>query len=170
MSRAERAERATPAQISSILRERVYGTIACLSTLLVLTRHVTDGGGPWSAVADVLIATGGLWAASLFADYLAHLAAHGTGPEGHERLMALRSSGQILQASAVPVLLLVGSALGWPPFHTALWTAVWVLVASMGLFALLAVRRTTLPWWKRILLVVALVALGGLVVGLKSIH
>lgn len=109
-------------------------------------------------------------AASLFADYTAHLAAHGDGPRGHDRLVALRSSGQILQASAVPVLLLVGSALGWPSFRTALWAAVRVLVATMGLVALLAVRRTTLPWWKRVLLVVALVALGGVVVGLKAIH
>ncbi|NMO90961.1 hypothetical protein [Actinomycetospora sp. TBRC 11914] len=51
----------------------------------------------------------------------------------------------------------------------ATWLGIWVLVASMGLIALLAVRRAGLPWWKGLLLILALVVLALLVVGVKTL-
>jgi hypothetical protein len=160
---------AAPEQVAAVLRERIYGAIACLSTLLVLVRHGEADSTPWVAFVDVAVATGGLWAASLLADYVAHLAAHGTGPSRQEAGHAFRASGQILQASAVPLVLLVIAALGGMRFGAALRAGVWTLVVSLGLFALLAVRRTTLPTWKRVLLVLALVGLGALVVAIKTL-
>ena len=51
-----------------------------------------------------------------------------------------------------------------------MWVSAGLLVAEMGLFALLAVRRTRLPWWKQLLLMAGLVALGLVVIGLKTAH
>ena len=54
-------------------------------------------------------------------------------------------------------------------FERALRAGVWVSVISLGLFALLAVRRTSLRWWQRAVAVAALLALGVLVVLLKTL-
>ena len=45
----------------------------------------------------------------------------------------------------------------------------WMLVAELGVIALLAVRRTQLPWWQQVLTVGALVGVGVLVVGIKTL-
>jgi hypothetical protein len=157
---------ADPAVIAAALRERIYGSIACLSTLLIITAYpMVD---PWVDAVDVLIASGGLWAASVLSEYLAHIGAHHHTPGGRELRHMFWVSGQIMGASVVPLLLLVLAGLTVLPPHAAVWTAVWILVGEMGLFALFAVRRTTLPWWGRVLLIVSLVALGLLVVLLKT--
>ncbi|MGD9526137.1 hypothetical protein [Pseudonocardia sp.] len=158
-----------PEATAAVLRERIYGGIACLSTLLVLARHVEDVESAWTAFADVAIATGALYAASLLADYVAHVAAHGQGPRGADAVAALRASGQILQASAVPLLLLALAGVGIIGTAGALRAGVWVSVVTLGLFALLAARRTMLPWWQRAVLVAALLGLGALVVALKTL-
>jgi len=44
-----------------------------------------------------------------------------------------------------------------------------VLVAELGVIALLAVRRTRLPWWQQALAVALLVGVGVLVLGIKII-
>jgi len=51
----------------------------------------------------------------------------------------------------------------------ALRAGIWTSIISLGLFALLAVRRTALTWSQRTLVVVALVGLGALVVLLKTL-
>lgn len=165
VQRQAEAER-TPQYVAAVLRERIYGGIACLSTLLVLVRHLDGDTTAWTAFIDVAVASGSLWAASMFADYVAHLAAHGKVAPG-EAARSLRASAQILEASLVPLILLIVAGTGGMPLHTALYAGAWTSVITLGLFALLAARRTPLPWWKRAFLVAALVALGALVVGVK---
>ena len=160
---------AAPEQVAAVLRERIYGGIACLSTLLVLVRHGEADTTAWTAMVDVAVAAGGLWAASLLAEYVAHLAVHGRGPRGPEAVGALRASAQILEASAVPLLLLLLAGIGVMPLGVALWAGVWTSVLALGVFALLAARRTALPGWKQAVLVVALLVLGALVVGVKTL-
>jgi hypothetical protein len=154
--------------MATVLRERIYGGVACLSTLLVLISHLDAHATAWAALIDVAAAAGSLWAASLFADYVSHVAAHGKAAPG-EAARALRASGQILEASAVPLILLVLAGAGAIPLDTALYVGVWASVGALGLFALLAARRTQLPWWRRALLVAALVALGALVVAVRTL-
>lgn len=158
-----------PEQVAAVLRERIYGGINCLSTLLVLVRHPDDGSTPWGTLLDVAVTTGGLWAASLLADYVAHLAAHGQKPTGAEVVEILRASGQILQGSFLPLVLLVLAGLGVLGLPVALRAGVVVLVVELGLFALLAARRTGLSWWQRAVIVAALTGLGALVVLLKTV-
>ena len=158
-----------PENVAALLRERIYGGIACLSTLLLLLRYPEEEQSAWPVVLDVVVATGSLWAASLLADLVAHLAAHGVAPRGAEAGRMFRTSGQILEAAVVPLVLLVLAGLGVLRLEGALRAGVWASVITLGLFALLAARRTKLAWWKRLLIVAALIGLGALVVLLKTL-
>jgi hypothetical protein len=80
-----------------------------------------------------------------------------------------RTSGQILEAAVIPLVLLVLAGLGVLRVEAALRAGVWVSVITLGLFALLAARRTKLAGWKRLLIVAALIGLGALVVLLKTL-
>ncbi|MET3806385.1 hypothetical protein ABIB25_003400 [Nakamurella sp. UYEF19] len=153
---------------ASALRERIYGSISCLSTLLVITGN-QELDHPWEKLVDVLVATGGLWAASVLAEFVAHIGAHQSMPGIKSVRHMFWVSGQIMAASALPLLFLVLSGLGLLTVHTAVWLGVWVLVAEMGVFAFLAVRSASLRWWATTLLVVAIMLLGVLVVFLKTL-
>lgn len=160
--------RLSPDHVAAVLRERVYGGVACLSTVLVLARH-PETATAWSAVADVAVATGGLWAASVFADYVSHLAGHGREMRRGEAAAMFVASGQILQAAGLPLLLLVLAGVEVLSLPVALDAGIVVSVVELGLFALLAVRRVDIAWWKRLALVAAITGLGALVVLLKTV-
>jgi hypothetical protein len=155
--------------VVSLLRERLYGAISCLATLAVLARYTTEDTSAWARMLDVAVATGGLWAASLLADWVAHLGVYRTSPRGRDLRRMLQSSGQILEAAFLPLVVLAVSGLGGLNTYTATWIASWVLVAELGIIALLAVRRTRLPWWQQALAVALLVGVGVLVLGIKII-
>jgi hypothetical protein len=151
------------------LRERLYGAISGLATLAVLARYTSADTNAWTRVLDVAVATGGLWAASLLADWAAHLGVHRHAPIGQTVLRMLRSSGQILEAALIPLLVLVVSGIGWLPTDTAMWIAMWVLVAELGIIAFLAVRRAHLHWWQKVFVATALAGVGALVVAVKML-
>ena len=155
--------------VVSLLRERLYGAISCLATLAVLARYTTAATSAWARMLDVVVATGGLWAASLLADWVAHLGVYRTSPRGQDLRRMLQSSGQILEAAFLPLVVLAVAGLGGLNTYTATWIASWVLVAELGVIALLAVRRTRLPWWQQALAVALLVGVGVLVLGIKII-
>jgi hypothetical protein len=153
--------------VVSLLRERLYGAISCLATLAVLARYTTEDTSAWARILDVAVATGGLWAASLLADWVAHLGVYSAAPRGRVALRILQSSGQIVEAAFLPIVILAVAGLGLLRTYTATWIAMWTLVAELGVIALLAVRRTQLPWWQQALTVAGLVGVGVLVVGVK---
>jgi hypothetical protein len=153
--------------VVSLLRERLYGAISCLATLAVLARYTTEDTNAWARILDVAVATGGLWAASLLADWVAHLGVYGATPRGRDALRILQSSGQILEAALLPVVIIAVAGFGVLSTYTATWIAMWVLVAELGLIAFLAVRRTQLPWWYQFFAVAGLVGVGFLVLGIK---
>ena len=155
--------------VVALLRERLYGAISCLATLAVLSRYTDEETSAWARVLDVAVTMGGLWAASLLADWVAHLGVYRRAPRGHAALRMLQASHQILQAAFLPLLVLVAAGIGLLNTDTATWIAIWVLVAELGIIALLAVRRSQLPWWQQVLTVAVLVGLGVLVVGIKMI-
>ncbi|HET6736966.1 hypothetical protein [Mycobacterium sp.] len=169
MTRAARAaaENEPVEHVVALLRERLYGAISCLATLAVLARYTTEETSAWARILDVAVATGGLWAASLLADWVAHVGVYRAAPRGRAALRMLQSSGQILEAAFLPIVILVVSGLGALDTDTATWIAAWVLVAELGVIALLAVRRTELPWWQQVLAVAGLVGVGVLVLGIK---
>ena len=86
---------------------------------------------------------------------------------GVEGWRMLQASGQILEASVLPLAALATAGLGLLDTDTAVWIAKWILVVELGVIALLAVRKTALPWWQQTLTVLSLVALGLLVIAIK---
>jgi hypothetical protein len=148
-----------------VLRERICGAATCLSAVLILVRNDSSDVTPSVAAIDLAVDAGALWAASLFADYVA---SHGH-PSRMEMAHGLRDCGQILEAFALPMLLLVLASLGLMPFGTALWAGVWITVVSSGLFAWLAAGRLAVCGWQRSALVLVLLALGTLVVVVKTL-
>jgi hypothetical protein len=153
--------------VVALLRERLYGAISCLATLAVLARYTTPDTSGWARILDVAVATGGLWAASLLADWVAHLGVYSGAPSRREALRMFQSSAQILEAALLPIVILATAAFDLVDTDTATWIAAWVLVAELGVIALLAVRRTALPWWQQALAVAGLVCIGVLVLGIK---
>jgi hypothetical protein len=157
-----------PERTAPVLRERIYGAITCLSTLLILIRDGSSDITPSAAAIDLAVGGGALWGASLFADYVSDIAGHGH-PSHSEMTHGLRDSGQILEAFALPILLLVVASLGLIPFGAALGAGIGITVVSLGLFALLAARRLPVLNWQRAALVLVLLALGALVVVVKTL-
>ncbi|MGZ8809484.1 MAG: hypothetical protein ACXWZ0_21410 [Mycobacterium sp.] len=155
--------------VVTLLRERVYGAMACLATLAVLARYTAPETSAWARVLDVAVATGGLWAASLLADWVAHLGVHRGAPRGRAALRMLQASGQIVAAAVLPLLVLVAAGIGLLSTSTAMWIAMWVLVGELGIIALLAVRRAQLRWWQQLFTIAVLVGVGVLVVGIKIV-
>lgn len=66
-------------------------------------------------------------------------------------------------------MLLVLAAAGAMSLHNALWAGIWILIVTLGLFAFLAARNTRLSPIGKLLLVAALMGLGGLVVLVKML-
>jgi hypothetical protein len=155
--------------VAALLRGRLSGAISCLATLAVLARYTDADTSAWARVLDVAVATGGLWAASLLADWVAHLGVHRRAPRGRDAVQILQSSAQILEAAFLPLMVLALAGVGLLRTYTAMRIAMWILVAELGVIALLAVRRTQLPWWQKAITVAGLVGVGVLVVGIKII-
>jgi hypothetical protein len=155
--------------VVSLLRERLYGAISCLATLAVLVRYTAEGTSAWARILDVAVATGGLWAASLLADWVAHLGVYGRAPRRRAAGRMLQSSAQILQAAFLPLVVLAAAGVGLLSTYTAMWIAMWIVVGELGIIALLAVRRTQLAWWQQVITVAGLVGVGVVVVGVKII-
>ena len=158
-----------PERTAPVLRERIYGAITCLSTLLILSRDSGSDITPSAAAIDLAVGGGALWGASLFPR--PHLGRCGAPvyPSHSEMTHGLRDSGQILEAFALPILLLVLASLGLMPFGAALWAGIGITVVSLGLFALLAARRLPVLSWQRAALVLVLLALGALIVAVKTL-
>jgi hypothetical protein len=95
------------------------------------------------------------------------LATHGRAPRGAEALRILQSSGQIVEAALLPVAVLAVAGFGVIRIYTAIWVAMWIFVAELGVIALLAVRRTQLPWWQKLFTVAGLVRVDVVVLGVK---
>ncbi|MDA2894425.1 hypothetical protein PDG61_26195 [Mycolicibacterium sp. BiH015] len=150
-----------------MLRERIYGAMTCLATLAALARYTTPETSAWLRVVDVLMATGGLWAASPLADWVAHLGVHRSAPRGRIGLRLLQASGQIVAAAVLPVLTLVAAGFGALDVDTAMWVAMWILVAELGFIALLAVRRAQLSLGQKVATIAMLTGVGALVVAIK---
>ncbi|MTD13966.1 hypothetical protein GIS00_08420 [Nakamurella sp. YIM 132087] len=154
------------AERASLLKERLYGDFACLSSLLVLSQHTDESDG-WSALLDLGITLVSLYFANLVAEYVAHLGVHGVPPHRAEVLKMTRAASQIVSAGFVPAILLVLAGAGVIRFPVALHASIWVLVVSLGVFALLTARHTRLGFLGRTVLVLVVLGLGVLAVLLK---
>jgi hypothetical protein len=153
-----------PAVLAQALKERVYATFTGLAIVLVLRAHDPT---PQDATFSLVIGVLGITVAGFAAEVIAHLAAHASFPDGDELGRMFRIASGAFASVGVPVLLLLCSWPGWLRVETALTASIWVYLATLGLIAWVAVRRTALDWSQRLLALAALVLLGGIVIVLQ---
>jgi hypothetical protein len=141
------------------LKERVYATFTGLAIVLVqLTNveHLAAGRVAIELVVGILAIT----AAGLAADVISFLSVHSRFPDGHEVRVMLRIAASALASAGVPVLVLVLAAVGLVELDTALRIVSIVYVVTLGVIAYLGVRRTNAAWWKQLIALAALMAVG----------
>lgn len=149
------------------LKERVYATFTGLAIVLVQhanVEHVSET----RAVLTLLVGIVAITAAGFVADVIAHLAVHAAFPDRREVGRMLRVSGTAIASAAVPLILLALAALGVLDLDAALLASSIVYLATLALIGYVAVRRTRIAWWKQLVALGALVALGLAVVLLQQ--
>lgn len=151
-----------------LLRERIYGAISCLAALTLVTRQPAEHDA-WERLIGMLVVAGGLFAASLLAEVVAQLAVNNRRLRGAAGRAMLKSSGQILMAAFLPAIPLLVAAFGWFDVDAATWVAVGLLVAQLGLFVLIAVRRLALRWWQQGVAMASFMAVGAVVIAMKVV-
>ncbi|MFC5789817.1 hypothetical protein EDM22_02975 [Agromyces tardus] len=150
------------------LKERVYATFTGLAIVLVQqtnVEHITAA----RATLTLLVGIVAISAAGFVADVIAHLAVHAAFPDRAELGRMLRTAGSAVGSASVPLLVLALAALGVFELEGALRAASIVYLVTLGLLGYVAVRRTRVAWWKQLLALGALVALGLAVVGLQQL-
>lgn len=155
-----------PAGAASVLRERIYATLTGLSTVLILLGHAEDTSAG-SAATSVAVTMGGLFAAALVADLVAHSAIRGDAPNRSQWRQIGSVAGQAVETAVVPVVVIALAGTGIWTVRTGLIIAASVLVLTLALIAVWAVRRTSFGIGKRIAIIAGELLLGALVVGIK---
>lgn len=168
-SRAHRRRHDRPVdERADALKERVYATFTGLAIVLVQHANV-EHTGPVRAAVTLLVGIVAITAAGFVADVIAHLAVHAAFPDRDEVGRMLRISGSAIASAAVPLILLALAAFGVFELEPALRAASIVYLVTLGLIGYVAVRRTRVAWWKQVVALAALVALGLAVVALQQL-
>lgn len=149
---------------ASRLKERVYVTFTALAVVLTLRAHEEVAE---EAAVTLAIGASGTVLAVFVADVVSHLAVHAALPRRPEwRHMASTSFGA-LSVLVVPFLLVGLAVAEVLRVETALRASSFALVAALVGIAFLAVRRTRLPWWQKVTVLLAEFALGLVVIALE---
>jgi hypothetical protein len=165
--RARRNERPVDERAEA-LKERVYATFTGLAIVLVQhanVEHITAT----RATVTLLVGIIAITAAGFVADVIAHLAVHGAFPRRVELGRMLRVSGTAIASAAGPLVILALAAFGVFELEPALLAASILYLVTLGLVGFIAVRRTHVAWWKQVVALGILVALGLAVVVLQQL-
>jgi len=150
------------------LKERVYATFTGLAIVLVQLEnvdHVTAG----RATLTLLVGIVAISAAGFVAGVVAHVAYRSSFPDRVEVGRMLRVSGSAIASAAAPLIVLALAAFGVLELEPALLTASILYLVALGVVGYIAVRRTNAPWWKQLVALGILLALGLAVVGLQQL-
>ncbi|MCC2032563.1 hypothetical protein [Microbacterium allomyrinae] len=153
--------------IVQYFKERVYATFTGLAIVLVVasSAHAEADHAFFALVLGVL----GITAAGLVSDVISHLAVHRTFPGGRDLAISLRIAGGALGTLLTPGILLLLAWLEVMPLDASLQAASIVYIATLAVIGWFAVRRSDLAWYKQLLALALLVALGLLVIGLQTL-
>lgn len=165
--RRHRHDRAVDERVDA-LKERVYATFTGLAIVLVQHANVEHVEAT-RAVVTLLVGIVAITTAGFVADVISHLAVHAAFPDRAEVGRMLRIAGSAIASAGVPLLLLGLAAFGVMQLEPALRAASIVYVATLGVIGFVAVRRTRIHWWKQVVALGALVALGLGVVVLQQL-
>ena len=151
--------------IAMYFKERVYATFTGLAIVLVVLGNGQADAA--HALSALILGVLGITAAGFVSDVISHLAAHQSFPSRREVALMLKVAGGALGTIVVPVVLLALAVFGVLDLDTALRSASAVYIATLGLVGWVAVRRSKVIWWKQVLALAILMALGLGVVGLQ---
>lgn len=154
--------------VSASIKERIYATFTGLAIVLVQNSNVEHTSAVRASVT-LLVGIVAIAVAGFVAELLAHLAVHATFPDRREFGRMLRLTGTAIASAAIPLLVLLLAVWDWIELGTALTIASVVYVAILGLIGYIAVRRTRAPWWKQVIALGILVALGGLAILIQQL-
>lgn len=158
---AEAVHETSPARVS----RAIYGLITVMAVLQVMEIHPPTA---WQGALSLFGTTLAVALADAYSDYIAEMIA------GRRRLTRQvvraigRSAVPILTGAQPPTFLLLASALGFLSVETAITLAQVVAVALLFGFGLRAGQHLHESWTRRLMSGLVLVAIGGLVVGLKA--
>ena len=155
-------------QAGDRLRERIYVTFTALAILMALNAHGEHLDAP-TVLWTLLISVIGVLLAGLASDLVSHMVVHNTLPSAGEFRHMLAVSSRALGVMVVPAIALGLAAFDVIEPRTAVIVAIVALIASLAVVVRIAVARTGLGWGKQVIVLVAIVALGVLVVFLESL-
>lgn len=155
-------------ELTEALRERVYASFTGLAIVLVQLENV-EHVSAIRATVTLLIGIVAITAAGFVAGMVAHVAMHSAFPDRAEFGRMLRVSGTAIASAGAPLVVLALAAFGVLELELALRIASILYLVTLVLIGLVAVRRTHAPWWKQLVALGALLALGLAVVVLQQL-
>jgi hypothetical protein len=143
----------------------IYGTIVVMAT--IVAGGANEGVGEWQLAVAVLVTTGVLGLAHLYAELVAGGIERQRRLTTPERRRIWHREAAIPLAAALPVLVLVLGAAGVMDEDAAIWTALLIGLGTLGVQGLRYARVERLPAFATTLSVVLNLALGLVMVALK---
>jgi hypothetical membrane protein len=154
-----------PAERSQLLKERIYVAFTALAVLIAIDSHGETSS--LAALTTLLITVLGTVLAVLVADVLAQMTVHERVLTGAELRHVARVCLGAVGVVGLPIVFLVVGAFGALPAEWAIQLSIAALVLSLVVVGILAVRRTDLVWWQRLLSLTALGLVAVVVLGLE---
>lgn len=160
------AEQTSADRIADRLKERVYVTFSSLAVVVTMSSH-TEGISVGSAAFTLAITVAATVLAVFVADIAAHMVAHAGLPSRDELGHMAKTSFGALGAIILPMLYLLLAAFELWQLNTALRAATVTLAATLIAVGYIAIRRVRLPLWQRLVVLLAVAALGFAVIALE---
>jgi fatty acid desaturase len=141
------------------LRERIYATFTALAVLVALSSHA-HAPDALTVLWTLIVSVCGVLLAGLASDLVAHMIVHNTLPSAREFRQIVAVAGRALGVIGLPAIVLVLAALGIIDVDLAVTIATVSLIVALAVIALIAVAHTGLSFWKRVIVLAGIVALG----------
>ncbi|HPU04727.1 MAG TPA: hypothetical protein PLY47_12635 [Rhodoglobus sp.] len=163
------AEPGLAARIRTVLSESaIYGVIL-VSALIIVTGQKSDTS--WDTFLKVLGTVVVFWIAHVFAGVVSNLGMTIDGDKSFGALLlyAVRHSSGLLLGALIPLLIILLGAAGVIADDTAVWVALWIDAALLGIIGYLAVARMTTKPWARSLGALVTALLGVAIMVMKAL-
>ncbi|WBU37231.1 hypothetical protein [Homoserinibacter sp. YIM 151385] len=147
------------------LKERIYVSFTALAILVATGAHGEVDA--LAALITLLLTVVGTLLAIFVADLVSHVAIHERLMSADELRRALRVSFGAIGAVTLPIVFLAISATGRWGAASALRTSTITLVVTLVVIGWVAIRRTRLTWWRRLIALGAAGLLGLAVIAIE---
>lgn len=160
----------TPPRMTQHIREALYASITGVATLLVMIPS-TEAFSGRSAASALLATMGGLFAASLVADTIAHASEHGGATRHGTMRRILGASIRALEITVAPAVLLLLSDTGIWSLQTGLTLAIATLTITQLALVLSGLRGSATTKRQKVgYLLLQLAAVSGVVLLKVAVH